>query len=211
MSTKARISRGYRPIKIRNLLHYLILMLLAIAISLPAAILPQATPVEAYNITSELFDPPNGTITNHNTVGLIFVVFGCADFQIQVDNNSDFSSPILDKSDYWVPYGIAWTDPNGNVRGALRVIIDLGDGKYYWRARGTDYDRWGDEYVFGPWTTVWNFTVDTSTPAMPVLKSPTEGEIVTDTTPTLSWNAVSDITTVSYEWQVSNYYNFSSL
>jgi hypothetical protein len=60
---------------------------------------------------------------------------------------------------------------------------DLLEGKYYWRVRARNSDN-----VAGPWSSVWNFTVDTQKPPVPMLKSPADNA-PSKGTPTFSWIA----------------------
>jgi hypothetical protein len=216
MAMKLGTNTRHRPLKIRKVLHYLSLMLLVMAISLPVALLPQAAPVEAsfnpYIWAPFLESPAHGTITNSSVVYLssdgASVTGGYDNYNdtlylcywFQADNNPDFSSPEVDHTGYYCGSGY--------------TTQSLADGKYYWRSRasGEVHRDWNDEvFRYSDWSETWSFTIDTIPPAVPVLASPAKGEIIIDTTPTLQWNAASDATSITYEWQVTHDAGFSSI
>jgi len=60
----------------------------------------------------------------------------------------------------------------------------LADGVYTWTVAA--YDAVGNA---SPYADAWSFTVDTTPPNAPVLLSPANGAVFTDTTPTLVWQA----------------------
>ncbi|MCP4537983.1 MAG: DUF11 domain-containing protein [Chloroflexi bacterium] len=62
----------------------------------------------------------------------------------------------------------------------------LADGPHTWSVAA--YDYLGN---LSPYATTWLFTVDTTAPALPVLSSPADSAIISDTTPTLAWDSVS--------------------
>ncbi|MDY7075302.1 MAG: FG-GAP-like repeat-containing protein [Chloroflexota bacterium] len=59
----------------------------------------------------------------------------------------------------------------------------LADGTYTWTVAA--YDALNNTSAY---TNVWSFTVDTTPPDAPALTSPNDGAIISDTTPTLTWN-----------------------
>jgi hypothetical protein len=63
----------------------------------------------------------------------------------------------------------------------------LADGVYAWTVAA--YDDVGNTSAY---TDVWSFEVDTTPPAPPVLLSPADGAVFTDTTPTLTWQPSAD-------------------
>ena len=100
-----------------------------------------------------LVSPSNGATIDDNTPNLDWEGLGLLhDYNIQVDNNADFSSPEINHQQTVTLYTI----PDGSA---------LYDGLHYWRVRGKSslVTEWG------PWSSVWHFTVDTS----PDLVSPT--------------------------------------
>ncbi len=88
-------------------------------------------------------------------------------YRIQVSKNSLFFLPEKDE----IGSGLSYT-----------VDSDLTDGKYYWRVKAIN-----SYAVESPWSTVRNFTVDSSAPIAPILKLPLDLASVLGT-PTYSWN-----------------------
>ncbi|MDI6735493.1 MAG: carboxypeptidase regulatory-like domain-containing protein [bacterium] len=110
-------------------------------------------------------------------------------YRIQVANNSDFSSPVIDKS--------GLTGSSYNHTSNLSV-----NTKYYWRVRASNVVGNGD------WSNSWWFKTP-SLPSTPSLSSPSNGKTITDTDDvTLSWSSVSNAS--SYRIQVDNNSDFSS-
>jgi RHS repeat-associated protein len=109
-------------------------------------------------------------------------------YEIQVDNNSDFSSPEFT-----------------NIGSALNATPSsaLPDGTYSWRVRTINV--YG---AAGAWSTVWTVVIDTVAPAVPVLSAPTDGTTSTTVRPPFSWGAVTGAT--QYQLQVDNNSDFSS-
>jgi len=107
-------------------------------------------------------------------------------YRIQLDDNADFSSPILDDS---------------NTSSHYTPSNPLADGTYYWRVRATD-----DCTNVGDWSSGWDFTIDTEAPSTPVLASPPNGETTGDNTPELDWGNVSDA--ASYGLEIDNNSDF---
>jgi hypothetical protein len=108
-------------------------------------------------------------------------------YQIQVDNDEDFSSPEFDN--------VAETTTR-------ELVTPLTDGTYFWRVRGMNiYDTAGE------WSEVRAFTVSIP-PAAPTLLAPDMD--VTDTTglPIFSWEVV--VNGVTYQIQVDNNEDFTS-
>ncbi len=113
-------------------------------------------------------------------------------YELQVDNDSVFTSP---------EFGRTWVNASSCV-----VTTVLADGTYYWRVRAVD----GAGNASG-WTAARSFSVDATTPAVPVLASPSDGKAITDSTPWLDWLDVTDASGVHYQIQVDDNPDFSSL
>ena len=60
-------------------------------------------------------------------------------YQLQVDNNEDFSSPEVEDV----------------AASTTRELTALGNGLYYWRVRAINMNG-----IPGEWSLVWNFTVN---------------------------------------------------
>jgi hypothetical protein len=96
-------------------------------------------------------------------------VLGAAQYQLQLDDNSNFGSPEIDLLGSAADYAPA---------------SPLSETTHYWRVRARDnVGNWG------AWSSAWSFEVDTTPPDPPTLVSPTNGEVITDTTPTLTWTS----------------------
>jgi serine protease AprX len=134
-----------------------------------------------------LSSPSNGSSTCDTTPTFDWSsVSGATSYRIQVDNNAGFSSPEIDtttSNSYYTP-GTA-----------------LSPGTYYWQVRSINVC--GE----GSWSSTWNVTI-LSVPSAPSLSSPSDGNTISDDTPTFSWGSVSGAT--SYRIQVDNNAGFSS-
>ncbi len=119
-----------------------------------------------------LSSPPGGAITNDNTPTVAWLAaLNGSTYQVQIDNNLDFSSPQQD-----VMVGVD----------LLSYVADeLADGKYYWRVRAFNIDS-----APGAWSTARNFTVDTVAPPVPDPIAPLDGAASTNRMLKLSWTAV---------------------
>ena len=110
-------------------------------------------------------------------------------YQILVDNDSDFASPVLQATGLVNPYKTFTTT--------------LVQGAFYWKVRAKDPGgNWS------PWSTKWKFTVDTTAPGKPILVSPVNESKTTDRTPTFTWKAVTGAK--YYQLVVDNNADFSS-
>jgi predicted phage tail protein len=109
-------------------------------------------------------------------------------FEIQIDNNSNFSSPEVTQSEIAVTNFIP--------------VTPLPSGTYYWRVRGTNYNG-----VPSAWTAARSFIV--SNPSLPpMLNAPADGGFVTMMAPTLSWQAL--VGAARYMVEVSSAPDFSA-
>ncbi len=97
-------------------------------------------------------------------------------YEIQIDNNVNFSSP----------------ERTGSLSGtSFTPNPALPDGVWRWRVRALDSN--GPT----PWSSVRRVTIDTQPPSVPVLVAPQNGANISNAQPTLSWNSVSG--TARYE------------
>ena len=126
--------------------------------------------------------------TNNNTPTLDWDdVASAVNYHIQVDDDSDFSSPVVDDSDMLVSN--------------YTPTSTLSDGTHYWRV--SSIDEPGNESSFSEADV---FTVDTTAPAVPTLVP--HPDPTNDNTPTLDWN---DITgAVKHRIQIDDNSGFSS-
>jgi hypothetical protein len=139
--------------------------------------------------------PANGAKTNNNTPAFSWSVVtdpSGVSYIIQIDNNSDFSSPEVNVS--------------GLTSSAYTTGAALADGTYYWRVRVVDGA--GNSSA---WSAVRSLIVDVTVPSVPTLLSPADGAKTNDATPTLDWSDVTDPSGVTYSLQVANDSDFTSL
>lgn len=146
------------------------------------------------------FSPSDGaTITDNSPYISWNSVLEAGAYNIQVDNSSSFSNPIVDKT----------------VLSANYLCTSLlPDGTYYWRVRTIQNGEWSS------WSTVWNFVISdnnsgnsgnggsgNTTITAPRLFSPLDGAIISDQTPYFSWSYDAG---VSYQLQVDGSSTFSN-
>ena len=116
-----------------------------------------------------LVSPVSGFVTNDPNVNLSWseVIFGTS-YDVQVDNNADFSSP---------------ESTGTSISETSYLPAGLLDGKYYWRVRAKNLiDQTGS------WSSSRYFTIDATPPVPPVLSTPINGSQVVGT-PTFTWLA----------------------
>jgi hypothetical protein len=134
---------------------------------------------------SVLKTPLNNTFTTDTTPTFTWNAVNGATYQLQVDNNEDFSSPIVINCP---PTALTCTVANATP---------LAFGKYFWRVNAN-----------GVPSLTWVVTISPPPPVAPVIKVPKANAFTNDNTPTVSWNAVSGANT--YEVQVDNDATFVS-
>lgn len=126
--------------------------------------------------------------------------------QWQVDDDSDFSSPVWTRTSGVAETTTTITSVNGTFTNELSDKVELNhDSVYYWRVKYSDG-------VWTSWSTATNFVtniIDT-----PNNDSPADGGIVTSLTPVLSATSFSDEqvghTALNAEWQINTGDSFSS-
>lgn len=133
--------------------------------------------------------PENGENINDNTPNLNWdPVTGADNYDVQVDNDPDYSSPNVN------------ADNIGNYDN-YQVLDEnaLPEGVYHWRVRGENADG------LGPWSDNWVFRIDITVPPAPSLAWPADGENINDNTPNLDWDTVSDASSpILYRVHVSD-------
>jgi len=128
-----------------------------------------------------LVSPTPGYYTNDATPYLDWNgVSGANLYQVQVSANSAFSAIVYS----------ATTTATG------RTTTTLSEGIKYWHVRARDVDGYWGPYCSYSW-----FYVDTVAPSTPILYSPIDGFVSSDTTPYLDWSHVSGAN--QYQLQVS--------
>lgn len=137
--------------------------------------------------------PANNALTNETKPELSWagVQWGHT-YQIQIDNNSNFSSPEYDST-------------SGVGELSYMPDLDLADGRWYWRVRA-----WNENSPQEPgvWSATRNFTVDTTPPVSPNLNKPADNAFVQTIVPRLEWLRVTGAN--MYRLQVSSALDFSS-
>lgn len=126
--------------------------------------------------------------------------------QWQVDDDSDFSSPVWTRTAGSAEITTAVTQANGTFANELSGATELDhNASYYWRVRYSDG-------VWSSWSSATSFT--TNRIATPTHSSPASNATVTTLTPTLSASAFSDPqdghTASSTQWQINTSNSFSS-
>ncbi len=120
-----------------------------------------------------LIAPKDLALTNDDTPELSWqMVPNGESFRVQIDNNSDFTSPVQ----------------NTLVDGGLLTHVadpPLDDGKYFWRVRAIN-----GAGAPGAWSVTRTFTVDTTPPPAPVLVTPIDGARSTNVMLKLDWKDV---------------------
>lgn len=107
-------------------------------------------------------------------------VFGASQYQIQIDNDNDFMSAVIDTV----------LVPSQLLIGSSR----LGDGRYYWRVRAG--------VPFSDWSEIREFVLASMLPASPILVSPAHGFTFVNEPQTLIWR--SSPTAVTYNLVISD-------
>jgi hypothetical protein len=109
-------------------------------------------------------------------------------YRIQIDNNSNFSSPLVDVT---------------LSANQVTYAANLADSKFYWRVSAVNVSG-----VAGSWSGARYLTVDTIAPNAPTISKPTDGASVRGV-PTSQWNKPSG--TVAFQMQFASDPGFSSL
>ncbi|MGD9101494.1 MAG: Ig-like domain-containing protein, partial [Anaerolineae bacterium] len=120
-----------------------------------------------------LFSPADGAITADTTPTLVW---------------TPSASP--DVAGYWLNFDGTEMDVGNIVVSTTGV---LADGIYTWTVAA--YDELGHTSAYSD---VWSFTVDTLSPQPPALVSPADNAVISDTTPTLTWQASPSPDVVGY-------------
>lgn len=127
------------------------------------------------------------------------------DSQWQVDDDSDFSSPVWTRTAGTSGVTTAITSGNGTFANELVGKTELDHNTtYYWRVRYSDG-------VYSSWSTATNFTSNVVT--TPTNSSPADQATITTLTPTLTASAFLDEdgeSGLSAEWQINTSNSFSS-
>ena|GEM_PF-3313990 len=142
------------------------------------------------NLVPSLLSPIWGSNTNDNTPTFTWENRVVADnWEIWVDNDMDFSSPVIKENttdNFYTP------------------ASELVDNFYHWRVRGYQGAK------IGAFSSEQGFRVDTLAPLAPSLVWPTDNVSINDNTPNLDWDSVSENSfPVLYRCHVSDDSQFS--
>jgi hypothetical protein len=112
-----------------------------------------------------------------------------SNYQIQVDDNNNFSSPVVDQSE---------------ISSTQYFVSGLSESTtYYWRVRAANSCG-----AFGSWSSVRSFTTSADIPGEPSLTNPTNGSNCQDVTLSLQWTPGSN--TINSQLQVDDNDDFTS-
>lgn len=142
--------------------------------------------------TPVLTSPLNGIwITNTSVIfnwsSVTFNAKSPVRYIIQVDTTTNFTIPIIDTTSY------------------VRDTLVLNQGRYYWRVRA--YDLAGNQGAFSSRD---SFGVDNTTPSIPLLVSPVNSAILTDSFVRFFWHRSTDNLSGirNYQINIANNSNF---
>lgn len=85
-----------------------------------------------------------------------------------------------------------------NFTGTSKTATNVANATYWWRVKAID--KTGNESA---WTPLWKLTVDSTAPGAVTLVSPANNALINTSNFDFSWNAASDASAVTYEWQSS--------
>jgi len=130
-----------------------------------------------------LTSPANGAIGNDDTPQLTWAEVSDVSYHVQISTESDFD-PLAQQAD--------------NLTEESFSAAHLEDGKYYWRVRCKS------EYgIYGGWSSLRYFTIDTLSPSAPTLLSPVSGAKAY-VVPSFYWNAVSGAAAYQFAYSLSD-------
>jgi hypothetical protein len=140
--------------------------------------------------TPNLVGPSDGTECESTSPTIYWAgVTHATTYSLQVDDNSDFSSPVFDQSD---------------IAEYSQELSGLSEGvTYFWRTKSAN--ECGNE---SSWSSSYSFTTRTSTIEPPSLVGPADEIQCQPISPTLSWE--SQINATVYHVQVDYHSDFSS-
>ncbi len=140
----------------------------------------------------------NGDYTNDNSPTFTFTLSDpdesdTVGYRIQVDDSSDFSSPITDYTSALENQGVN-SFTVGQIAGSGNYSTGsqgqkLSDGSYYWRVKTIDSSSSESSYTTANSGNV-AFIIDTTTPSIP--GTPTTASPTNNTAPKWTWNASTD-------------------
>lgn len=134
-----------------------------------------------------LVSPPNGFEDTPKRPTFSWLqVQGATTYHLQVDDNSNFTSPALDQDNI--------------ITTSYMAPADLVPGTYYWKVTSNAPNA--------QWSDVWSFTISGEAPVQVVLVSPSSGAQNMPATPMFQWQALEGAST--YTLEVSTNTSFTS-
>ncbi|HHN81460.1 MAG TPA: PEGA domain-containing protein [Methanomicrobia archaeon] len=127
-----------------------------------------------------LLSPTNGASFNSDDIPLTFSwseVTGAYGYLLEIDDQQPISSsPVYSQV------------VSGESTTSFEVPVSFTDDTYYWRVSAVD----NEDNTTGVYSSVRSFSVDSTPPGTPSLSSPANNATIGDTSPTFSWQSVSD-------------------
>ncbi len=121
----------------------------------------------------ELISPENDLFISNSSPTFVWSnVNGASQYWLQIDEDSNFSSPVVDDS--------TLTDSLHSL------TIGLTDSTYYWRICA------GNRFEWSGWSLIWSFKVDVELPSTVTLVSPLDNAYLNDSTVNFVWNSAVD-------------------
>ena len=132
-----------------------------------------------------LTSPTNGASINDDTPAFAWGANSdpLVTYNIQISASSTFD-PLTKEAD--------------DLTSAAYTPTHLEDGKYYWRVRGKS--KYG---IYGGWSAVRYFNLDTIRPAAPALVNPISGTVVNEI-PVFSWTTSTDWKAYQFAYSLSD-------
>ncbi len=137
-----------------------------------------------------LIEPASGTLSANGTPTFRWnVVAGAKAYRIQVDNDANFASPVINMA---------------RTTAAMTPSTPLGSKTFYWRVKAKDVnDNWS------AWSATWTLTLDRVKPAVSTLTTPGNGAVVSTSKPGFKWtNPSPDV--AFYRIQIDKVSTFAS-
>jgi hypothetical protein len=133
--------------------------------------------------------PAVGTRINDNTPDFRWGAVVASRYELLVDDDSSFSSPLIHEDNI--------------TNTTYTATVTLQDGEYYWRVAAYD----STNSLLG-WSDPSTFTVDTQAPSPPLLSGPQNGTVLSTLDATFQWTEPEQ--GVKYDIQIDNENSFAT-
>lgn len=129
---------------------------------------PGSTPLPE-GLRPVTIEPANRSFTRSHYITFMWQpVLNATEYELQVDDNRDFSSPVIEEF----------------AASSSLTQYFAADGRYFWRVRVSQPEP-------GPWSRLRWFEIDNEAPTVsPVLNSPRENQSIDKNTPVFRWRRV---------------------